>query len=441
MVEKKEFKGNKEKEKDAKRKKMMLTVGAVVVAITMVLSAFMMGNYNPTQIPPQNPVDVFSDFNLKANDVTFYVENFSDEFIFITYKGFDWDNLNYMKNISIKGVQKIEITYIDKKYYIFRFKLNASNSTKDEAFNNINDNLGFMLNIESKEDLLGVYDGYGYGIAKRFRIFAPPFTQPDDIVTGAWYTMTTNTTTENIGLVFKNVEKCDNMSAVVKNITTLNVEGANYDAKILEKLNINAANTNIENPKVELNTNTSVNTIFLKNLMNKYSSNIVSDNISNVSTINFVNFTIKVKNLNASNLNVSNASLEIISFDFNSTKEEMEKILNDETLTGTKIKYALKQGKITFGIDANVWNSEIYEKLKKNLANLTIEKQGTVAVADSCVNNKKLIAITKNTDFNAAVNLKRNINDTINVNINLYSMTGGGEDRYIPYLAVDSDLK
>lgn len=81
-MEKKEFKGSKAKEKAEKRKKMLLIIGAFVVAITMVLSGLTMReNLNPQPAHQQNPVDVFSDFNLKAEDVTFYVENFSDEFL------------------------------------------------------------------------------------------------------------------------------------------------------------------------------------------------------------------------------------------------------------------------------------------------------------------------------------------------------------------------
>ncbi|GEM_PF-7004824 len=448
MAEKKDFNGSKAKENKEKRKKMMLTVGAVVVAVTMVLSGLLMSNYYMTQQQPQNPVDVVSDLNLKTTEeVTFYVENFSDEFIFITNQGLDWNTLNYMKNMSVKGVQKIEIEYVTNKYFIFRFKLNKtanntdSDFTKNEAFDDIYNNFRFYLNIEDKNSLLGVYDGHAYGTTKRFKIFAPVSTQPDDFVTGSWYVMKTNTTTEDIGLISKIVEKCNNMSAVVKNITTVNVEGATDSAKILEKLNIKATGIKLENPKVELNNNNSINILLLKNLINKYPHTTSTDNISDISTINFADFAIKVKNLNGTNLNISNVSLEITSFEFNSTKEEMEKILNNEGLTGTKIKYTINPGKIAFGIDANIWNSEIYENIKKNLKNLKIEKQGTVSIAESCVNDKKLIVIPKNNDFNAVVNLNRNTNDTINVNINLYSMTGGGEDRYIPYLAVDSELK
>ncbi len=433
------------KEKKEKRTNRLLLVGSFVVAITMVLSGLIMSNFHMTQQQPQNPVDVVSDLNLKTTEeVTFYVENFSDEFIFITNSGFDWNTLNYMKNMSVKGVQKIEVEYVTNKYYIFKFKLNTTNSTdsdKNDTFNEIYNNFRFSLNIEDKNSLLGVYNGYLYGIAKRFKIFSPVSTQPDDFVTGAWYIMKTNTTTEDVALVSKIIEQCNNMSAVVKNITTVNVEGATDNAKILGKLNINTSSLKIENPKVELGNDNATNILLLKNLINKYPNSILTDNTSNISAINFAEFAIKVKNLeNLNNSNNTNTSPEIISFEYNFTKEEMEKILND-ALTGTKINYAINPGKITFGIDANIWNKEIYENIKKNLKNLTIEKQGTVSIAESCVNDKKLIAITKNTDFNAVVNLNRKSNDTIKVNINLYSMTGGREDRYIPYLAVDSDLK
>jgi len=453
MAEKK-FNSSKAKEDKEKRKKMLLIVGSFVVAITMVLSGLLMSNfYNPPQ-QPQNPVDVVSDLNLKTSEeVTFYVENFSDEFVYFTNAGFAWDTLNYMKNMSVKGVQKIEIVYVEKKYFIFRFKLdNNSNYTSDDAFNNIYNNFRFLLNIEDKNTLLGVYDGYGYGIAKRFKIFAPVSTQPDDFVTGAWYIMKTNTTTQDIALVSKIVEKCSNMSAIVKNITVINVEGLTDEPKILEKLNIKANIIKIENPKIELNNsnNDSLNILLVKNLMNKYAHNISKNNISNISAINFADFTIKVKNLenlnksgnlNKTYTNVSNTSIEIVSFEFNSTKEEIENLLKNENLTGTKIKYNIEPGKLTFGIDANEWNAQIYKALNQNLKNLTTEKQGTVSVADSCVNVQKLVVIPKNTDFNAIVHLNRSVNDTINVNINLYSMTGGGEEKYIPYLAVDTDLK
>ncbi len=445
MAEKKDFNGSKTKEKKEKRTKMLLLVGSFVVAITLVLSGLIMNNYYVTQQPPQNPVDVVSDLNLKTTEeVTFYVQNFSDEFIFITNSGFDWNTLNYMKNISVKGVRKIEVEYVTKKYYIFKFKLNTTNSTdsdKNDVFNEIYNNFRFSLNIEDKNSLLGVYNGYPYGIAKRFKIFAPVSTQPDDFVTGAWYIMKTNTTTEDVALISKIIEQCNNMSAVVKNITTVNVEGATDNAKILGKLNINTSSMKIENPKVELGNDNATNILLLKNLINKYPNSILTDNTSNISALNFAEFAINVKNLeNLNNSNNTNTSPKIISFEYNFTKEEMEKILND-ALTGTKINHTIHPGKITFGIDANIWNKEIYENIKKNLKNLTIEKQGTVSIAESCVNDKKLIAITKNTDFNAVLNLNRKSNDTIKVNINLYSMTGGGEDRHIPYLAVDSDLK
>lgn len=441
MAEKKESKGNKAKEEKKKKKKMMLTIGAFVVAITMVLSGLYMGNnYDQSQKPQQNPVDVFSTFNIKANDVTFYVDNFSDEFIFITNRGFDSDNLNYIKNMSIKGVQKIEITYVDKRYYIFRFKLNNTNFTKEEALDDIIYNFRFLLHIENKDDLLGVYNAHGYGIAKRFKVFAPTSTLPDDIVIGTWYVMTTNKTTENVGLVSKIVEKCNNMSAIVKNITKVVVDGANYDAKILEKLGIKAEGVRIENPRVELNMNASalVINMLLQNLMDKYPHSITKDNISNVSTIKFADFTISVKNLNTSN-NADNATL--VSFEFNSTKEKMEKILNGENLTGTKIKYSIKPGKITFEVNFDDWNKEIYEKIKNNLANFTIKKEGAVSVAESCVNEKRLVVINNNKNFNAVVNLNRNINDVIHVNMYLYSMTMDGENRYIPYLAADLGIK
>ncbi|PKP57425.1 MAG: hypothetical protein CVT89_04540 [Candidatus Altiarchaeales archaeon HGW-Altiarchaeales-2] len=131
MAEKKDFNGSKAKENKEKRKKMMLTVGAVVVAVTMVLSGLviavsmvlsglLMSNYYMPHQQPQNPVDVVSDLNLKTTeDITFYVENFSDEFIFITNQRLDWNTLNYMKNMSVKGVQKIEIEYVTNKYFIF----------------------------------------------------------------------------------------------------------------------------------------------------------------------------------------------------------------------------------------------------------------------------------------------------------------------------------
>jgi len=349
-----------------------------------------------------------------------------------------------MKNMSVKGVKKIEVDYVTKKYYIFKFKLNTTNSTdsdKNDAFNEIYNNFRFSLNIEDKNSLLGIYNGYPYGIAKRLKIFAPVSTQPDDFVTGAWYIMKTNTTTEDVALVSKIIEQCNNMSAIVKNITTVNVEGATDNAKILEKLNINTSSMKIENPKVELGNDKSVNILLLKNLINKYPNSILTDNTSNISTLKFADFAINVKNFeNLNNSNNTNTSLEIISFEYNFTKEEMEKILND-ALTGTKINYTINPGKITFGIDANIWNKEIYENIKKNFKNLKIEKQGTVSIDESCVNDKKLITIPKNTDFNAVMDLNRKINDTIKVNVNLYSITGGGEDRYIPYLAVDSDLK
>ncbi len=445
MAEKKDFNSSRSKEKKEKRTKMLLVVGSFVVAITMVLSGLLMSNYYVTQQQPQNPVDVVSNLNLKTTEeVTFYVENFSDEFIFITNSGFDWNTLNYMKNMSVKGIQKIELEYVTNKYYIFKFKLNTTNSTdsdKNGAFNEIYNNFRFSLNIEDKNSLLGVYNGYSYGIAKRFKIFAPVSTQPDDFVTGAWYIMKTNTTTEDVALISKIIEQCNNMSAVVKNITTVNVEGATDNAKILRKLNLNTSSMKIENPKVELGNDNATNILLLKNLINKYPNSILTDNISNISAINFAEFAINVKNLeNLNNSNNTNTSPEIISFEYNFTKEEMEKILND-ALTGTKINYTINPGKITFGMDANIWNKEIYENIKKNLKNLTMEKQGTVSIAESCVNDKKLIAITKNTNFNAIVNLNRKSNDTVKVNINLYSMTGGGEDRYIPYLAVDLDLK
>ncbi|MDI6730843.1 MAG: hypothetical protein QMD06_04805 [Candidatus Altarchaeum sp.] len=445
MAEKKEFNGSKAKEKKEKRRKMLLLFGSFIVAITMVLSGLLMSDYYITQQQPQSPVDIVSDLNLKTTEeVIFYVENFSDEFIFITNSGFDWNTLNYMKNMSVKGVKKIEVGYVTNKYYIFKFKLNSTNSTdsdKNDAFNEIYNNFRFSLNIEDKNSLLGVYNGYPYGIAKRFKIFAPVSTQSDDFVTGAWYTMKTNTTTEDVAIISKIIEQCNNMSAVVKNITTVNVEGATDNAKILEKLNINTSSMKIENPKVELGNDKATNILLLKNLINKYPNSILTDNTSNISVINFDNFVINVKNLeNLNNSNNTNTSSEIISFEYNFTKEEMDKIM-DDALTGTKINNTINPGKITFRIDANIWNKEIYENIKKNLKNLKIEKQGTVSIAESCVNDKKLVAITKNTDFDAVVNLNRKSKDIVKVNINLYSMTGGGEDRYIPYQAVDLDLK
>lgn len=450
MVKKKELKRTKTKEtkeEKEKKKKTMMVVGAFVVAITMVLSGLLLGNYYQPQKPPQNPVDTFVlNFNVKANDVTFYIENFSDEFVFITNTGFDWENLNYIKNVSIKGVQKTEITYIDKKYFIFRFKLNTSNFTKEEILDNIYSNFRFLLNIKNKDNLLGVYDAHGYGIAKRFKVFAPTSTLADDIVVGTWYVMTANKTTEDVCIVSRNIEKCGNMSAIIKNITKVSVEGANYDAKILEKLGVRANSVKIKNPEVEFDMNAlnaSAISVLLQNLIDKYPHSTASDNISNVSTIKFADFTMSVKNLNKLNKssNATNASLEIILFEFNSTKEKMEKLLNNESLVGTKIKYSIKPGRITYEVNLDDWSDEVHEKIKKNFANLTIQKSAIVSVAESCVNEKRLIVIPNNKNFNAVVNLNRNINDTIKVNMYLYSMTGGGEDRYIPYLAADLDMK
>jgi len=417
MEEKKKF---TPKEKKEKQKKMLLLLGTLIVGVTMVTSALLYGNYpqqHTQQIP--NPIDVFSNLDLKSSGITFYVENFSDEYAFFSNRAFDWDTLNYLKNKSINGVEKIEITYIKNKYFLFIFKLNTTNCTKEEALNNIFSELEYTLNMENKENLLGIYNGYIYGTGKRFKIFGPVKMDAGDFGDGEWYIMTSNKTTENIGLISRIIEKCENMSGIVKNITSINVDGTTYDVDILKKLNIRAENIQTIKPSVELN-----DTNVVRNLMKRHNYTITTDN--NISTIDFGKWTIKVKNL---------TNITILSFEFNATKEEMEKILNE-----TPAKYVLKPGKLTFKINGDEWNDEIYEKIRKNLGNLTIEKEGTVVLYDSCVYKKKPIPIPKYNEFNAIMNLKRKVNDTINVNVNLYSITGGGEERYIPYLAVDNEM-
>lgn len=442
----------KDREKEEKRRKMWLGVGSFVVAVTMVASGLYLSNYgNNPQLQQENVLDEsILSFEPKTTDLTFYVENFSDEFIFITNRYFDWETLKYMKNISVKGVEKIEVGYIKNKYYVFKFKLNTTDDVdKDDTFNEIYDTFRFSLNIEDKNTLLGVYKGYIYGIAKRVKIIAPVSTNSGDFVTGVWYVMKTNTTTEDIGLVSGVIEQCDNMSAIVKNISTVNVEGAtdngNLD-KILEKLKMNKSvmkNLNMQNPGIKFNDD-NITKILLKNLINN-SHSISTDNSTNISTINFAEFKINVKdlkNLNSTDTNSTNTNVKIISFEYNSTKEEMEKILNNIAVKINRtINYTIIPGKITFGMDASIWSKEIYEGIKENFKNLTIEKEGIVSVAESCVYDKKLIPIPKNTDFNAILNLNRKINDTIRVNVNIYSMTGGGETSYIPYIAIDKDLK
>ncbi len=421
MEEKKKFTPKKKKEK---QKKMLLKLSILIVGVTMVTSALLYGNYtpqHPQQIP--NPIDVFSNLDLKSSGITFYVENFSDEYAFFSNRPFDRDTLNYLKNKSIDGVEKIEITYIKNKYFLFIFKLNTTNCTKEEALNNIFSELEYTLNMENKENLLGIYNGYIYGTGKRFKIFGPVKMDAGDFGNGEWYIMTSNKTTENtenIALISRIIEKCENMSGIVKNITSINVDGTTYDVDILKKLNIKAENIQTIKPSVELN-----DTNVVRNLMKRHNYTITTDN--NISTIDFGKWTIKVKNLTS--------NITIISFEFNATKEEMEKILNE-----SKAKYVLKAGKLTFKINGDEWNEEIYEKIRKNLGNLTIQKEGSVILYNLCVYNKKLVPISMHDRFNAIMNLKRNINDTINVNVNLYSITGGGEDRYVPYLAVDNEM-
>ncbi|MFN3527585.1 MAG: hypothetical protein ACK4YO_00585 [Candidatus Altarchaeaceae archaeon] len=433
------------KRREERKRKLMIIIMIFFGAGTFIIADLYYGITNPPQIQERfkNPIDNFFEMNFKADNIIFEIKNFTDEYYIFPKadQRFDWQTLQNIKNlsyISSKGIEKIEIDFIKDRGIGIKFKVNkTANFSQEEILDDIFETYKYIVNIEDKNRILGIYKGYVAMLPKTSEnevyIFALPSTKQNYVI-GSLYL--TNISQRQIGIQSDIVEDCSIVSAYVLNITSVNVDGEIYDLKFINKIkefNVTLNNLNVENPKI---VNISNESLAIKNIA-KLNPEIQIDTKTNNTIIKFKNF---VVTLNISNLtteenlskNIANIAdrAKILNFEYNSSKEEIEEILENAN-------YSIVPGKISFEIDPKLWNDEIYNYINKSVTNLKIEKEGKVKVRRVCVTENKLVIIPNNENFNAKLNLDTNEGNKIIVGIAYYSMMSDKEERLIPYMAIE----
>lgn len=449
---------NQRKEDIEKRKKRWIIIGMIVfTAVSFIIADLY---YSVTKQPQiqynlKNPIDKFFEMNFKADNMIFAIKNFTNEYyIFPTgNQRFDWQTLQSIKNISSKGIENVEIEFIKDRGIGFKFKINkTANLSEEEILDDIYDTYKYIINIDDKNQILKIYEGYILGLPQtkenEVYVFALPSIKIDYII-GNLYSR--NDSTVQIGIQTDIIEECNNVSANVLNVTSVNVNGEIYDLKFLENITLN--NLKVENPKIVNISNESLVIkelaklnpeiqIYMNSTIMKFKNFAVTLNISNLTT-SYVEGNVSENKTNTtnnkSNENIVNSTTfitsiadkaKILNFEYNSSKKEIEEILKNVT-------YNITPGKISFKIAPEFWNDNFYDYIKKNIVNLKVEKEGKVKVKSVCIVEKKLIGIPNNENFNAILNLDTKEGDKINVNIVYYSISGGGEDKLVPYIAIE----
>lgn len=424
------------KRKKEKQRKILILLGLLITTATFIIADLYYGSNrpHPNMFQQTNPIDVSFVMKFELPDTIFLIKNFTNEYNVIVFgKYFDWTTLQTIKNMSLKGIGKTEIDFVEDKGYIFKFKVNKTNLsfniTDEEIIDDIFNNLRFMLSIENKNAIYGGYEGYIYGLPEKVYVLALPTSANQGFVKGNLYS--TNISIDNsphkIGIQSNIVEGCGNVSAKVINISSINIEGEIYDSNVLSMENITISS--IENPKVNI---TSDANKAIKNLVEKFNPLILKDNMTNITIMKFNNFTLTLTNISYKNVS-QNTTIKILNFEYNSTKSEIESILKDANLT-----YKIIPGRIKILVKAENWNNYIYQKINNSIINPKIEKQGTVRVPNVCIVEKKILFIPNNENFNAILDLDTKIDDAISVTIVYYSITGGGEEKMIPYIATEN---
>lgn len=421
------------KEREEKRRRFMIVLMIIISAGTFIIADLYYGITKPPtdQEIQNNPIDVSFRMNFMTKDVIFVIKNFTGEYYLLPTPNqrFDWQTLLTIKNTSSKGIEKIEVDFIEGKGVAFKFKINKTeNLSEEEILDNIYETFKYSINIEDKGKILGIYTGYIQGLPyieeNKVNIFALPSIKGDYVI-GSLYSR--NDSSVKIGIQSDIIEDCSNVSAKVLNITSINVKGEIYDLNFVDqikrKFNISLDDLRVENPKV---VNISNESLIIKKVV-KLNPKIEKDDKNNT-IMKFRNFVII---LNISKNETINEG-KILNFEYNSSKKEIEEILANVT-------YNILPGKISFSVRYEDWNDKIYEYIKKNLENLKIESKGKVKVRKVCVAEKKLLAIINNENFDAILNLGTKEGDVISVSIAYYSMTGAGESRLIPYIAIEKN--
>jgi len=422
------------KKKEENRKKIIMMIGLIIIGGTFIVAYL---SYGPTRMPTSDqnqndPIDIYSTMNFEAGNIIFVIKNFAYEYGILPTGGrFDWSTLQNIKNISTRGIEKIELEFVRDRGIVFKFKINKTeNLSHEEILDDIFNNFKYIINIENKNEIFGIYEGYIYGLPRteenKVDVFALPLMENKYII-GDLYSR--NVSHKKIGIQSNIIEDCDNVSAKVLNVTSINVEGEIYDLSILKKIK-NMYDLKVENPKVNI---TSDESAAIKNLVEKFNPEISKDYQTNITTMKFKNWTISI---NTTKVNVSNTTInetKILNFEYNLTKAEIEKILNEGN-----ISYEISPGKIKFAVKNEDWNDNVYNNIKNYITNLKVEKRGNVKVANVCTAEKKLLAIPNNENFNAILNLDTKEGDIINVAIAYYSIAGGWEDRLVPHVAIEN---